>query len=190
MRVVLDGQSSEFFLLNAGVPQGSVLGPTLFLIFINDLPDEILISFIDIFADDSTLYSSSSPLSNVANISNLLSADLSSIVSWGEKWRVTFNAAKTNSVTFHHHQHPNFPNLNMNGVELAESNSHNRLLGLTLTSDLKWDTYIRKIAKNASRMIESLYRSKQYLSPSSILYLYKSQIRPTMEYCCHIWAGA
>ena len=104
----------------------------------------------------------------MATVSNHLSAGLTSIVSWGVKWRVIFNAAKTNSVTFH----------------------HNRLLGLTFTSDHKWDTYISNIAKNASRMVGSLYRSKKYLLPSSILYLYKSQIRPTMEYCCHIWAGA
>ena len=147
-------------------------------------------SFIDIFANDSTLYSSISPSSNMATVSYNLSTGLTSIVSCGEKWRVTFNAAKTNSVTFNHHRDPSFPNLNMNSVELARSNSHNQLLGLTLTSELKWDTYISNIAKNASRMVGSLYCSKKYLSPSSIFYFYNSQIRLTMEYCCHIWAGA
>ena len=47
-----------------------------------------------------------------------------------------------------------------------------------------------KVAKNASKMVGSFYRSRKYLSPSSILYLYKSQIRSTMEYCCHVWTGA
>ena len=56
MKVVIDGQSSDIHLLNAGVPQGSVLGPTLFLLFINDLPDHILASFVDIFADDTTVW--------------------------------------------------------------------------------------------------------------------------------------
>ena len=56
MKVVLNGQSSNIYLINAGVPQGSVLGPTLFLIFINDLPDDVLASFIDMFADDITEY--------------------------------------------------------------------------------------------------------------------------------------
>ena len=65
MKVVLDGQSSQFYSLNAGVPQGSVLGPTLFLIYINDLPDNILTSFIDIFADDSAIYSSSTSTSEL-----------------------------------------------------------------------------------------------------------------------------
>ena len=78
----------------------------------------------------------------------------------------------------------------MNGTGLVESNSHDRLLGLTLTSGMKWDNYILKVAKDASKMIGSFYRSHKYLSPSSILYLYKSQIPPTMEYCCHVWAGA
>ena len=190
MKVVLDGQSSDLYFLNAGVPQGSVLGPTLFLIFINDLPDDILSSFVDIFADDSTVYSSSSPTSDLASLTNNLNADLSSVAKWGEKWLVTFNATKTKSVSFHHHRQPNFSPLSMNGVDLVESDSHDRLLGLKLTTDLKWDSYITRIAKNASKMVGSFYRSRKYLSPSSILYLYKSQIRPTMEYCCHIWAGA
>ena len=190
MKVVLDGQSSQFYFLNAGVPQGSVLGPTLFLIYINDLPDNILSSFIDIFADDSTIYSSSTSTQSLDSIAQNLSSDLASVVTWGEKWLVSFNATKTKSVSFHHHRQPDFSVLSMNGVDLVESDSHDRLLGLTLSSDLKWDTYIARIAKNASKMVGSFYRSRNFLSPSSILYLYKSQIRPTMEYCCHLWAGA
>ena len=133
MKVVLDGQSSEFFSLNAGVPQGSVLGPTLFLIYINDLPDNILSSFIDIFADDSTIYSSSTPTQSLDSITQNLSSDLAFVVTWGEKWLVVFNATKTKSVSFHHHRQPNFSDLTMNGVDLVESDSHDRLLGLTLS---------------------------------------------------------
>ena len=69
----------------------------------------------------------------------------------------------------------------MNGTELIVSNFHD----LTITSDLKWVSYIMKVAKNASKMIGSFYRSREYLSSSSIPYLNKS---PTMEYCCHMWA--
>ena len=190
MKVVLDGQSSDSYLLNAGVPQGSVLGPTLFLIFINDLPDDILNSFIDIFADDSTLYSSSSSTNDINSVTQNLTADLSSIIKWGEKWLVTFNPTKTKAVNFHHHRLPIFPPILMNDENLVEFDSLDRLLGLKLSSDLKWDDYINSLAKSASKMVGSFYRSRKYLSPSSILYLYKSQIRPTMEYCCHIWSGA
>ena len=190
MKVVLDGQSSNLYFINAGVPQGSVLGSTLFLVFINDLPDDIRSSFVDIFADDSTVYSSSSPTLDLSSVTDNLDTDLASVAKWGEKWLVTFNATKTKSVSFHHHRQSDFPHLSMNDVDLVESDSHDRLLGLKLTTYLKWDSYITWIAKNASKMVGSFYRSREYLSPSSILYLYKIQIRPRMEYCCHIWAGA
>ena len=109
MKVVLDGQCSESHSLNAGVPQGSVLGPTLFLIFINDLPDNILNSFIDIFADDSTLYESPNETNDTfEKVSENISNNLSSIVNWGKRWLVTFNATKTNSVIFHHHRQRQF----------------------------------------------------------------------------------
>ena len=60
IRVVVDGQKSEAHSINAGVPQGSILGPTLFLIYINDLPNHILTSFVDIYADDTTIYGNTS----------------------------------------------------------------------------------------------------------------------------------
>ena len=77
----------------------------------------------------------------------------------------------------------------MNGNVLDESSTLH-LLGLTLTSDLSFKPYIKSIAKLASAKVASLYRARHFLTPDSILYLYKSQIRPCMEYCCHIWGGS
>ena len=64
------------------------------------------------------------------------------------------------------------------------------MLGLTFSSKLDWGSYIFSIAKTASKKIGALIRSMKFLSPEVALYLYKSTIRPCMEYCCHVWAGA
>ncbi|XP_065675474.1 uncharacterized protein LOC136091694 [Hydra vulgaris] len=77
----------------------------------------------------------------------------------------------------------------MNGDVLDES-SILHLLGLTLTSNLSWKPYIKSVAKLASAKVASLYQARHFLTSDSILYLYKSQIRPCMEYCCHIWGGS
>ena len=77
----------------------------------------------------------------------------------------------------------------MNDIELPEKTSF-RLLGLTFTRSMDWKPYIQSIATAASRNVGSLYRAQRSLTPGSILYLYKSTIRPCMEYCSHIWGGA
>ncbi|XP_065639570.1 uncharacterized protein LOC136072315 [Hydra vulgaris] len=77
----------------------------------------------------------------------------------------------------------------MNGNVLDESPTLH-LLGLTVTSDLSWKPYIKPVAKLASAKVASLYRARHILTLDSILYLYKSQIRPCMDYCCHIWGGS
>ena len=64
------------------------------------------------------------------------------------------------------------------------------MLGLTFSSKLDWGSYIISIVKTASKKIGALIRSMKFLSPEVALYLYKSTIRPCMEYCCHVWAGA
>ena len=190
LKVVLDGQSSPLFCINAGVPQGSVLGPTLFLVFINDLPDGML-SRIGIYADDITLYSSlgKSGIFEKVESAGELERDLSDIVEWGNRWLVTFNATKTKLLSFNRHRDPLLVPVKMSSIELHEETSF-RLLGLTFTPTMDWKPYIQSIAKAASSKVGSLFIAQRFLSPESILYLYKSTIRPCMEYCSHIWGGA
>ena len=77
----------------------------------------------------------------------------------------------------------------MDGSVLEEKRSF-KILGLTFSSKLDWGSYIVFIAKTASKKIGALIRSMKFLSPEVALYLCKSTIRPCMEYCCHVWAGA
>ena len=102
---------------------------------------------------------------------------------------MTFNATKTKMLSFNRHRDPLLVPVKMSSTELHEETSFH-LLGLTFTPTMDWKPYIQSIAKAASRKVGSLFRAQRFLSPESILYLYKSTIRPCMEYCSHIWGGA
>ena len=100
LRVVLDGKSSQEYPVNAGISQKSILGPTLFLLYINDLPDDVICD-IAIYADDTTLYSKCDQASDLWQQLELVSeleSDLRDTVNWGRKWLVDFNASKTQLV--------------------------------------------------------------------------------------------
>ena len=100
--LVLDGKSSKEYPVNAGVPQGSILGPTLFLLYINDLPDDVICN-IAIYADDTTLYSKCDQAPDLwqkLELASELESDLRDTVDWGGKWLVDFNAGKTQLVSF------------------------------------------------------------------------------------------
>ena len=190
LRVVPDGKSSKEYPVNAGVPQGSILGPTLFLLYINDDPDDVICN-IAIYADDTTLYSKCDQASDLwqLELASELESDLRDTVDWGRKWLVNFNAVKTQLVLFDWSKNTGAIDVKMDGSVLEEKTSF-KMLGLTFSSKLDWGSYIVSIVSTASKKIGASIHSMKFLSPEVALYLYKSTIRPFMEYCCHIWAGA
>ena len=100
--MVLDGKSSQEYPVNAGVPQGSILGCTFFLQHINDLPYDVICDIV-IYADDTTLYSKCDQASDLwqqLELASELESDLQDTVDWGKKWLVDFNAWKTQLVLF------------------------------------------------------------------------------------------
>ena len=191
LRVVLDGKSSQEYPVNVGVPQGSILGPTLFLLNINDLSDDVICD-IAIYANDTTLYSKynwASDLWQQLELASELESNLRDTVDWGKKWLVDFNAGKTQLVSFDWSNNNGSIDVKMDGSVLEEKSSF-KMLGLTFSSILDWGSYIISIAKTASKKIGALIPSMKRLSPEVALYLYKSTICPCMKYFCHVWAGA
>ena len=145
--MVLDGKSSQEYPVNAAVPQGSILGPTLFLLYINDLPDYVICD-IGIYADDTTLYSKfdrASDLWQQLELASELESDLQDTVDWGKKWLVDFNVGKTQLVSFDQSNNNVSIDVKMGGSILEEKSSF-KMLGLTFSSKLGRGSYIVSIA--------------------------------------------
>ena len=187
----MNGKSSQEYAINAGVPQRSILGPTLFLLYINDLPDDVILN-IAFYADDTTLYSKCDQASDLwqqLDLASELESDLRDTVDWDRKWLVDFNAGKTQLVSFDWSKNTGAIDVKMDRSVLEEKTSF-KVLGLTFSSKLDWGSYIVSIAKTAFKKIGALIHSMKFLSTEVALYLYESTIRACMEHCCHFWAGA
>ena len=120
--MVLDGKSSQEYPVNAGVPQGYILGLTFFLLYINDLPDDVICN-IAIYADDITLYSKcdrASDLWQQLELASELESDLRDTVHWGKKWLIDFNDGKTQLVSFDQSNNNGFIDVKMDGSVLEE----------------------------------------------------------------------
>ena len=185
--MVLDGKSSQEYPVNAGVPQGSILGPALFLLYINDLPDEVICS-IAIYVDDATLCSKCDQASDLwqqLEFASELESDLRDTVDCGRKWLLDFNTGKTQLFSFDRSNSTGVIDVKMKGSVLEEKSTF-KMLGLTFFSKLDWGSYIISIAETASKKIGALICFMKFLYPEVSLYLYKSTVWPYMECCCHV----
>ena len=155
LQVVVDGKSSQEYPVNAGVPQGSILGPTLFLLYINDLPDDVICN-IAIYADDTTLYSKCDQASDLwqqLELASELESDLQDTLDWGRKWFIDFNAGKTQLVSFDRSKNTGAIDVKMDGSVLEEKTCF-KMLGLIFSSKLDWGSCIVSIAKTPPRKLE------------------------------------
>ena len=184
-RVTLEGQASDWGVIKAGVPQGSVLGPLLFLLYINDITN-VINNPARLFADDTSLYIIIDD-NNVIQSGNSLNNDLEHISQWASNWLVQFNATKTLNMTISRKlQKQNHPTLIFNDTDILQVNSHKHL-GLTMNSTLTWSEHILEICSKACKTLNIMHALKYRLSRKALESIYTSFLRPTLEYCDVIW---
>ena len=180
--VTLNSISSDYKHVQAGVPQGSVLGPLLFLVYVNDIADQLL-SLTRLFADDSSLFFS---CSNLKDIEGILNHDLIIISAWAKQWLVNFNPQKTIAMLFSLMKPETIPRLIFDGVSINFVDQHKHL-GVTLTDNGKWQNHIENIMASASKVIGVMRKLKYTFSRIALNQIYISYARPILEYSSIVW---
>lgn len=178
--VTINNHSSSNTNVISGIPQGSVLGPILFLIYINDISEGIN-SVIKIFADDTKIFRAL----NMHTDNILLQIDLDRLLEWSAKWQLPFNVSKCKVI--HYGKHNPGYNYYMDGVSVHVDDNE-KDLGITFDSNLKFSPHIRAITAKANSRVGILRRNFSNMSPTIFLPLYKALVRPLLEYGSVIWS--
>ena len=181
-RVVIGDSFSDWESVTSGVPQGTVLAPVLFVIYINDLPDQVK-SMFKLYADDSKLGAKIENLNDCIQ----LQEDLDSVINWANEWQMTFNINKCHSVHFSNKKTLKFNfNYSMNN-QVLEKSLIEKDLGILISSDLKWDNHISKITNKANSMLAMIKNSFECHDIEVIRPLYLALVRPQLEYVNSVW---
>ena len=184
-RVVIDGEKSESVPVTSGVAQGSVLGPILFLVYINDLPEEVC-SQVRLFADDTTLYLTMEGKDD----SKALKNDLDILSTLETTWDMEFNPSKCQvvHVTGSKSKRPIKTDYILHG-QVLESVTCAKYLGVDISSDLTWNSHVDRIAGNANRTLGFIRHNIKTKMPRVRETAYNTLVRPQLhvEYASAVW---
>jgi len=183
MRVVADGGSSNWCHVKSGVPQGSVLGPLLFVLYVNDLP-HLLKSKVKMFADDIKLWS----IVKTKEDEKLIQNDIELLEQNSKDWLLKFNVDKCKKLSIRHQLPTEYWLRGESGTKLMEQVSEERDLGVIITEDLKWNQQCSKAAAKAMSVLGMIKRTFNGLDKDSFNILYGTYVRPHLEYCAQAWA--
>ena len=178
-RVCISGVASSWLEVLSGVPQGSVLGPILFLIYINDLDNGIK-NWILKFADDTKIFSAVSSDLDRLRLQN----DLDNLLSWAVEWQMTFNVTKCKVMHLGHNNDAHSYYMDGKALEAVDQEKD---LGIIITKDLKVSQQCVQAYSKASRMLGAINRTIKHRDRYILLNLYKSLVRPHLEYCTSAW---
>ena len=190
-RVTVDGCFSSFSPVFSGVPQGSVLGPILFIIYTFDMWCAIESNMVA-YADDTTLYAIIPSPQDRQRIANVLTRDVSRIMSWCDRWGMKLNPSKSHSMIISRSRtpFPSHPDIVVNGVAIPNCSSI-KLLGVTLDPKLTFELHLRSLASSISRKVGLLRKcSRIYSSDDIVKSCFYSFILPHFEYCHSVWISA
>ena len=177
-RVKIGKHISSLHPVTSGVPQGSVLGPILFILYTSDIIVNSKTNF-SIYADDTKIYTN--PLENALD----LQMDIDSVVEWTEKWLIPLNEAKCTIL----HIGKNNPHYqyNINGVNIQPT-TWVKDLGVIITNDLKWEAHINNIVKKANRKLFLIRKAFRFLDETTFKTLFGTYILPILEYSSSVWS--
>jgi hypothetical protein len=184
--VCVDNHLSSFVKVNAGVPQGSVLGPILFSMFINDLPSTIrLPSNTALFADDTTIYCTGESTDIIASA---LNSALSSVKSWMRNNGLKLNLSKTKCMLIHQRRsHPPPLNITFNDCCIEQVSTF-KLLGVIIDEHLHWSPHVNQTVKGISNNLCLMRRLSWFLPKEALISFYHAYIGSSFNYCSLVWS--
>lgn len=179
-RVILNGTKSGWKEVNSGVPQGSVLGPLLFIIFVNTIDDHVDSKVLK-FADDIKI----ARVIERDHDLEIFQSDLNRLVKWAEDWQMKFNLKKCKIM--HIGRAGSRNSYEMDGQKLQRIEKE-RDLGITINSSLTAADQVTEARRKALKMLGAIYRNVSYKSAEVIKKLYCAYVRPLLEYCIQAWS--
>ena len=183
-RVVLNSYKSEWSNVLSGVPQGSVLGPLLFVLFINDLPS-VVNSYNKIFADDTKIFAGI----KYENDTLSLQDDLYNLHNWSNKWQLNFNIGKCKLLHIGKKNTEEIYVMHQNNIlKSIDSVIVQPDLGILMDKSLDFSDHIFSIVLKANKILATIKRSIKYITITTFNLLYKSLVRPHLEYCNAVWS--
>ena len=183
MRVLVRGQASDWVSVISGVPQGSVLGPLLFLLYVNDIPD-IIKSNIKMFADDTKLWRMIEKQGDSCDLQD----DLKRLQEWNRKWQLKFNLDKCTVMHVGHKVATQYVMEQDDQTWSLTVVTEERDLGVLVSSDLKVSRQCAEAVRKASNVLRLIKRHFFKLDKSTFLILYKCYVRPHLEYSVQAWS--